>query len=130
MPLELDKLFSSGVGFFNKDATIGGILSSTIGVSIIIVLCVIFIIMVMYPTKENTPLTIFFRMALYMLVSICAILFLHDGLNASTLKKQYNDAIRNDVVTSAIGGSVRTADKLPLVTAISTISPLNLPKRM
>ena len=90
MPVDLGSTIKKTSQWTFNSSIMNDILSNSIVLALVIAFIMILIVMVIYPAKRGTPLSLVFKMFVYMFLSSSVLIFLHDGV----IKHMFNENMR------------------------------------
>jgi len=94
MPLECSKLFDDAYEFSFSSIGLNKIFKSNLYTSILLTAIIIFIIVLLFPSKQNTPICILFKVGFYIFIVSYITLFLYGCVIKNTnSKKKENEEI-------------------------------------
>ena len=86
MPFECSKFFDKSYNFYFSSIGLNKIFKSPCNSSILLTTIILFLIIIYFPSKKNTPLSIIVKIGLYIFIFSYLILFLH-GCVIKNIKK-------------------------------------------
>ena len=101
MPFECSKFFEKSYNFYFTSIGMNKIFKSPFNISILLTLIILFIIIIYFPSKPNTPIYIIFKIGFYIFLSSYLAIFLHGCIIKNINKKKNND----DEIYSYSGGN-------------------------
>ena len=101
MPFECSKFFEESYNFYFTSIGMNKIFKSPFNISILLTLIILFIIIIYFPSKQNTPIYILFKIGFYIFLSSYLAVFLHGCIIKNINKKKNND----DEIYSYSGGN-------------------------
>lgn len=97
MPFECSKFFDKSYNFYFSSVGLNKIFKSPFNSSILLTITILFIIILYFPSKKNTPLYILCKIGLYIFICNYIVLFLHSCIIKNIKKtKDSNLDIYND----------------------------------
>jgi hypothetical protein len=122
MPIDLLSSIKKTSQWTFSSPTLNGVLGSSFFVSIVIALLMVLLIMIMYPAKKNTPISILLKMFIYMFFGTMLVVFLHDGV----IKTMYDEEQQcSEEETLMSGVNIKNADVVYNTNPIPTIQMPN-----
>lgn len=94
MPLECSKLFDDAYAFSFSSIGLNRIFKSNFRTSILLTIMIIFIIILMFPSKANTPFCVLFKVGFYIFITCHVTLFLY----GCVMKNTNNKKIENEEI--------------------------------
>jgi hypothetical protein len=100
MPIDLYNSLKNTSQWAFGSPLLNSILGSSLFVAIFIALFMVLLIMIMYPAKSGTSLSVVFKMFIYMFMGTLLVVFLHDGVIKYMIReeienKQYEEVVNN-----------------------------------
>lgn len=118
MPIDLLSSIKKTSQWTFSSPTINYILGSSLFIAIIIALVMVLLIMIMYPARKNTQLSVLCKMFIYMFFSSLLIVFLHDGV----IKTMYDEELQSSEENNMMSGiDVVNADAVYNSNPMSTL---------
>ena len=118
MPIDLLSSIKKTSQWTFSSPTLNNILGSSFFVSIVIALLMVLLIMIMYPAKKHTPVSVLLKMFIYMFFGTMLIVFLHDGV----IKTMYDEEQQNSEADDLMSGvNITNADAVYNTNPIPTI---------
>ena len=105
MPIELSNAINPTHGFSFGSNGLNNIFANKIYTSAILTIFIIFLIMIIYPCKKNTPSHLLGKLAFYIFVTTLGVMFVHDCIvyNRHESKTEQRDS---DEFVNNIGGNI------------------------
>lgn len=85
---------------------LNNILSNSLFVAVVVSFIMLFLIMFLYPAKSGTPLSIVFKMFIYMLFSSFVTIFLHDGVVKHIYDEEKNIMANDDLIENSTNPNI------------------------
>lgn len=118
MPIDLCSSINKTSRWAFGSPVLNSLLGSSIWLAILITIFIVIIIMVMYPAKKNTPLSLVFKMSIYIFLTTMLLLFLHDGIIKYLYDEEYQEKSNNEILRG-----VDMEDKDVVYNSTSMINP-------
>ncbi len=87
MPIDLANSIKSTSQFVFASDTLNNILGSSIILGLLISIVLIVLVMILYPAKKNTSISVIGKIFIYSFIITSILVFLHDGI----IKSQYDN---------------------------------------
>lgn len=104
MPIDLGKVINQISDTVFGSPLLSNVFSNSIIVAVVIALLMIVLIMIMYPAKAGTPLSVVLKIFFYMCIGTALIMVLHDGVVKHNNKKVQDDSITGGFVGGFANG--------------------------
>ena len=103
MPIELSESLKNTCGSQFVSRGMNRLFCSKFYTTLILTIIILILIMIIYPCQKGTPYWVLGKLGLYIFVGSLVILFIHDGVLYSTIKKEIKGG-ESDAFISSIGG--------------------------
>lgn len=125
MPIELSNIINSTFGFSFKSRGVNNIFTNKIYTSAILTILIVFLIMIIYPCKKNTPGYILGKLIFYIFIATLGIIFIHDCImynNYESKKEQQG----SDEFIDNIGGNIAYEEGKDIITVSPAKDKINI----
>jgi hypothetical protein len=98
MPVDLGSTIKKTSRFIFSSNLLNNILGSSLFLSILISIFMLLVVMINYPAKSGTPISVLCKLFIYMFFGSLAFIFLHDGIIKNFFEEEEMERQENDVL--------------------------------
>jgi len=103
MPVEIGSSLRGAYNWTFSYPVLNNIFSNPFWTSILIVFTIFLLIIILYPCKTNTPMSVLFKLMFYVFITTFGILIIHNGILKFIYKKDITDDKTNELINQVMG---------------------------
>ena len=98
MPVDLGSTIKKTSRFIFSSNLLNNILGSSLFLSILMSIFMLLLVMIIYPAKSGTPISVLCKLFIYMFFGSLAFIFLHDGIIKNFFEEEEMERQENDIL--------------------------------
>lgn len=98
MPVDLGSTIKKTSRFIFSSNLLNNILGSSLFLSILMSIFMLLLVMIIYPAKSGTPISVLCKLFIYMFFGSLAFIFLHDGIIKNFFEEEELERQENDIL--------------------------------